>query len=355
MGLNSCGKDSPIGPDEPEMPGNTGDDNDADNDDNPTTPSLITVNTMAADPGAYDAMLTGNVSGYRIPDEVGFECSYSGNFEESQTVILSETNAGGNFRLKLEGVVDLAKIYYRAYALFDGEKFYGKTKSFETKQGTYVQDGKTYKFIKVTGLPTGSFSMMQTELLTDTEFIVDGHSYGIADADGNNVVTKGEFREFLSHKPIIFRAPSAKEWQYAYSGGRLSENFEFSGSDNIDEIAWYHSNSDGHAHKPALKKPNSLDLYDMCGNYAEFCASYNDDQLLDLAEFAKRMKSSDLKSYKAEYFNMMWAAEKGIYGGCWDSRSTDCKKEAYVSSTNSSTNKFDSQRYTYRLVYSRPD
>jgi len=68
-----------------------------------------------------------------------------------------------------------------------------------------------------------------------------------------------------------YRLPSEAEWAYAAKGGRLSRGYKFSGSNNIDEVAWYAGNSERRSHPVAMKKPNELGLYDMTGNLWEFC------------------------------------------------------------------------------------
>ena len=68
-----------------------------------------------------------------------------------------------------------------------------------------------------------------------------------------------------------FRLPTEAEWAYAAKGGQQSKNYLYSGSNNIDEVAWYAGNADKRSHPVATKKPNELGLYDMTGNLWEFC------------------------------------------------------------------------------------
>lgn len=68
-----------------------------------------------------------------------------------------------------------------------------------------------------------------------------------------------------------FRLPTEAEWAYAAKGGKYSKGFRFSGSNNIDEVAWYAGNANRRSHPVAEKKPNELGLYDMTGNLWEFC------------------------------------------------------------------------------------
>ncbi len=69
-----------------------------------------------------------------------------------------------------------------------------------------------------------------------------------------------------------WRLPTEKEWEYAAREGKLASQYKYSGSNNIDEVAWYSGNSDeGKIHDVAGKKPNALGLYDMSGNVMELC------------------------------------------------------------------------------------
>ena len=76
-----------------------------------------------------------------------------------------------------------------------------------------------------------------------------------------------------------FRLPTLEEWEYAAKGG---QNYEYSGSNNLDEVGWYHGNSEDETHPVAQKKANGYGLYDMSGNICEWCWDvdpYNDYRL----------------------------------------------------------------------------
>ena len=70
------------------------------------------------------------------------------------------------------------------------------------------------------------------------------------------------------------RMPSEAEWEYAARGGNRSRGYKYSGSNNVDEVAWYEGNSDKSTHPVATKKPNELGLYDMSGNLWEWCSDW---------------------------------------------------------------------------------
>jgi formylglycine-generating enzyme required for sulfatase activity len=77
-----------------------------------------------------------------------------------------------------------------------------------------------------------------------------------------------------------YRLPSEKEWEWAARGGTQSRGYAYSGSNDINAVAWYVSNSNGTTHVVGTKVANELGVYDMSGNVFEWCFDYHDDAML---------------------------------------------------------------------------
>jgi sulfatase modifying factor 1 len=69
-----------------------------------------------------------------------------------------------------------------------------------------------------------------------------------------------------------YRLPTEAEWEYA---AKANQDFNYSGSNDLDEVAWYYENSkingSNRTHQVKMKKPNAWGLYDMTGNVLEWC------------------------------------------------------------------------------------
>ena len=105
-----------------------------------------------------------------------------------------------------------------------------------------------------------------------------------------------------------FRLPTLYEWSYCAIGGQLEMGYLYSGSSDLEEIAWVSQNSDKKTHDVAGKKPNGYGLFDMNGNVFEWCYELGRNKVDVFAANS--------------IFNM--SGEKIYCGGSYKSKEEDC-------------------------------
>ena len=124
-----------------------------------------------------------------------------------------------------------------------------------------------------------------------------------------------------------FRLPTEVEWEWSASGGQKAIeqgtfNYIYSGSNNIDEVAWYYENVQkfdvASTKDVGLKKSNQLGLYDCSGNVWEWC--YDTIEFDENGDY-KNIKNGNLYIYEAFDLSNTYRRMKG---GSWGNGNKDC-------------------------------
>lgn len=150
--------------------------------------------------------------------------------------------------------------------------------------GTAEQYGSDDSEFPIHVVKLDDFFIGETEVTQALwEAVMENNPSGFQ-GDGNlpvERVTWDECQDFVSKLKTItgidFRLPTESEWEYAARGGNKSCYTQYSGSADINEVAWYGNNSGNTTHPVAQLKPNELGIYDMSGNVFEWCQDFYGD------------------------------------------------------------------------------
>ena len=124
-----------------------------------------------------------------------------------------------------------------------------------------------------------------------------------------------------------FRLPTEVEWEWFASGGQKAIeqgtfNYIYSGSNNIDDVAWYYENvrkfDVASTKDVGLKKSNQLGLYDCSGNVWEWC--YDTIEFDENGDY-KNIKNGNLYMYEAFDLSNTY---RRVKGGSWGNGNKDC-------------------------------
>ena len=177
----------------------------------------------------------------------------------------------------------------------------------------YTVDGVSFTMIEVEGgtftmgltgtqseseeewaLPThtvtlSSYNIGKTEVTQELWQAVMGYNPSAYPGDPNRPVESISWNDCQSFITKLnqmtgenFRLPTEAEWEFAARGGNKTQGYMYSGSNDLDAVAWYSDNNNNTSSFPVGQKDaNELGIYDMSGNLWEWCQDWFGDYTAD--------------------------------------------------------------------------
>ena len=234
----------------------------------------------------------------------------------------------------------------------------GGTPAFDGKDKVYTVNGVSFKMIAVKG---GTFQMGsddgyewekpvhqvtlsdyyigETEVTQELWNAVMGSNPSYCTGNMQRpveTVSWNDCQTFISRLNQLtgetFRLPTEAQWEYAARGGNKSKGYTYSGSNAIDDVAWYNDNSDRMTHPVKTKAPNELGIYDMSGNVFEWCSDW-------------------YGSYSSAAQTDPTGPATGFYrvrrGGSWDDIAASCRVAYRISGAPTNTINYLGLRLAY--------
>jgi formylglycine-generating enzyme required for sulfatase activity len=291
-----------------------------------TTTAITTFTTTTA-------VLGGNVTndGNASVTERGVVYATTQNPTTSNSKLTIGTGTG-SFSNTVTGLTANTTYYVRAYATNSKGTGYGNTVEFTTstileKYGMVLVQGGTFQMGSTTGhsdeKPVHSVTLssfyiskyevtqaLWQEVMGSNPSYFKGSNFPVEHVSWNDVQT---FITKLNQQTgLNFRLPTEAEWEYAARGGASTSSATYAGSDNIDEVAWYGSNSGNTTHPVGQKKANKLGLYDLSGNVYEWCADW-------YGAYSSAAQTNPTGSATASGYGRV------IRGGGWDEYDSSCR------------------------------
>lgn len=174
-----------------------------------------------------------------------------------------------------------------------------------SEQGSdYNSDECPTHSVTVSDFYIGRYEVTQTQWETVMGWNKSGYT---GDKMSVEKVSWNDVQEFIAKLNAktgkTFRLPTEAEWEYAARGGNKSNGYKYSGSNNLEDVAWYYDNSNKTHHPVGQKQQNELGIYDMSGNLWEWCQDWYGSYSSEAQTNPKGPSSG---------------SHRILRGGCWD-------------------------------------
>jgi formylglycine-generating enzyme len=141
---------------------------------------------------------------------------------------------------------------------------------------------------------------------------------------------------FVDSQHHGYSLPSEAAWEYAAIGAQKRAKYTYAGSNNLDEVGWYKSNSQGQTQPVGQKMANVLGLHDMSGNVWEWCEVWGTD------------KEQEMPTDDNAFFADLEGVDRVFCGGDWSSDAQLCRPSSRIRHYPADRNDFVGLRVAFR-------
>ena len=324
--------------------------------DNTSLPILTTLDITEITP-------TSAKSGGDITDAGGADITAKGvcwSTSQNPTILDFATDEGNNpsnYTSNITGLIESETYYVRAYVtnskgtgygnelefvaqnIFPGEKVAvaGGTFTMGSPSGTGGTDEQPEHSVTLSDFSISKYEITNAQYVTfmnDIGANINGSFNGVEylDMDDVDVQISHTSDSFIvnsgkENNPVIEvswfgakayaehyggRLPTEAEWEFAAKGGNSSSGYTYSGSNTIDNVAWYSTNSASATHPIGTKSANELGIHDMSGNVWEWTNDWYD------SNYYSSSPSNDPQGPAS-------GTDRVDRGGSWDSNANSCR------------------------------